>query len=84
MYETVSDARATPPLPAPMSELTGRLAIEAWVRLQSSMQTGEESMPREWQPIIGGEVTILDRSIACLQELDEVFEGHVRTRFSSA
>jgi alanine dehydrogenase len=32
---------------------------------------------------LGAEVTILDRSIPRLRELDELFEGRVRTRFST-
>jgi len=30
---------------------------------------------------LGAEVTILDRSLPRLRELDELFEGRVRTRF---
>ena len=32
---------------------------------------------------LGAEVSILDRSLPRLRELDELFEGRVRTRFSS-
>ena len=32
---------------------------------------------------LGAEVTIIDRSIIRLRELDELFEGRVRTRFST-
>ena len=32
---------------------------------------------------LGAQVSILDRSIARLRELDEMFEGRVRTRFST-
>ena len=32
---------------------------------------------------LGAEVTILERSIPRLRELDELFEGRVRTRFST-
>jgi alanine dehydrogenase len=32
---------------------------------------------------LGAEVTMLDRSLLRLRELDELFEGHVRTRFST-
>src|SRR5437763_11580576 len=32
---------------------------------------------------LGAEVTILDRSLPRLRQLDELFEGRVRTRFST-
>ena len=105
-YETVTDARGGLPLLAPMSEVAGRLAIEAaGAALQRHaggrgvLLGGVPGVPPARVAVIGGgvvgthaarmaaglgaEVTILDRSLARLRELDELFSGRVRTRFST-
>ena len=105
-YETVTDARGGLPLLAPMSEVAGRLAIEAaGAALQRHaggrgvLLGGVPGVPPARVVVIGGgvvgthaarmaaglgaEVTILDRSLARLRELDELFSGRVRTRFST-
>lgn len=105
-YETVTDMHGGLPLLAPMSEVAGRLAIEA-AATALKRYTGGPGLLIGGVPgveparivVIGGgvvgthaarmaaglcaEVTIIDRSIPRLRELDELFEGRVRTRFST-
>ena len=103
-YETVTDAKGGLPLLAPMSEVAGRLSIEAaGAALKRSaggrglLLGGVPGVVPARVVVIGGgvvgthaarmavglgaEVTILDRSIPRLRELDEMFAGRVRTRF---
>jgi alanine dehydrogenase len=105
-YETVTDAHGGLPLLAPMSEVAGRLAIEAAGAALKRYSGGRGLLiggvpgvqPARIVVIGGGvvgthaarmaaglgaEVTVLDRSIPRLRELDEMFKGRVRTRFSS-
>jgi alanine dehydrogenase len=105
-YETVTDAKGGLPLLAPMSEVAGRLAIEAaGSALKRSaggrglLLGGVPGVVPARVVVLGGgvvgthaarmaaglgaEVTILDRSIPRLRELDELFEGRARTRFST-
>jgi len=105
-YETVTDAHGGLPLLAPMSEVAGRLAIEA-AGAALRRHAGGRGLLIGGVPgvqparivVIGGgvvgthaarmavglgaEVSILDRSIGRLRELDELFAGRVRTRFST-
>ena len=105
-YETVTDAHGGLPLLAPMSEVAGRLAIEA-AGAALRRHAGGRGLLIGGVPgvqparivVIGGgvvgthaarmavglgaEVTIIDRSIGRLRELDELLEGRVRTRFST-
>jgi alanine dehydrogenase len=106
-YETVTDARGGLPLLAPMSEVAGRLSIEAaGSALKKSaggrglLLGGVPGVVPARVVVLGGgvvgthaarmaaglgaEVTIIDRSIPRLRELDELFEGRARTRFSTA
>ena len=106
-YETVTDAKGGLPLLAPMSEVAGRLSIEA-AAFSLKSYAGGRGLPLGGVPgvvparvvVLGGgvvgthaarmavglgaEVTILDRSLPRLRELDELFEGRVRTRFSTS
>jgi alanine dehydrogenase len=105
-YETVTDARGGLPLLAPMSEVAGRLAIEAaGAALRRSaggrglLLGGVPGVAAARVVVIGGgvvgthaarmavglgaEVTIIDRSLPRLRELDDLFAGRVRTRFST-
>ncbi|MCC8954546.1 alanine dehydrogenase [Bradyrhizobium sp. Pear77] len=105
-YETVTDAHGGLPLLAPMSEVAGRLGIEAAGSALKRSAGGRGLLiggvpgvqPARIVVIGGGvvgthaarmavglgaEVTIIDRSIPRLRELDELFEGRVRTRFST-
>ena len=105
-YETVTDARGGLPLLAPMSEVAGRLAIEAAGQAlkrhsggRGLLIGGVPGVPPARIVVIGGgvvgthaarmaaglgaEVTVLDRSIPRLRELDEWFNGRIRTQFST-
>ncbi len=105
-YETVTDARGHLPLLAPMSEVAGRLAIEAAGMALKRFNGGRGlllgGVPGV-QPArvvvlgggvvgthaarmaagLGADVIVLDRSLPRLRELDELFQGRVRTRFST-
>ncbi len=105
-YETVTDNHGGLPLLAPMSEVAGRMSIQAGAHaLEMSM--GGRGMLLGGVPgvapakvtIIGGgvvgtnaarmaagmgaDVTILDRSIRRMQQLDDIFMGRVKTVFST-
>ena len=105
-YETVTDDRGTLPLLAPMSEVAGRLAIEAAGQAMRRSEGGAgillggvPGVPAGRITVLGGgvvgthaarmavglgaEVTIVDRSIPRLRQLDEMFNGRVRTRYST-
>lgn len=105
-YETVTDAHGGLPLLAPMSEVAGRMSVQAagWALQRFNggpglVLGGVPGVPPTRVAIIGGgvvglnaarmavglgaEVAVLDRSIPRLRELDELFDGRVRTRFST-
>lgn len=105
-YETVTDASGHLPLLAPMSEVAGRLAIEAaGAALRRSaggrgvLLGGVPGVQPARVVVLGGgvvgtqaarmaaglgaEVTVIDRSIPRLRELDDMFLGRVRTRLST-
>ena len=105
-YETGTDAQGGLPLLAPMSEVAGRLSIQAAATALQKPNGGRGILlggvpgvaPARVAVIGGGvvglhaarmaaglgaEVTILDRSIPRLRELDEIFAGRVRTRYST-
>lgn len=107
-YETVTgpDGQGLPLL-APMSEVAGRLSIEAaGAALQSHnggrgiLLGGVPGVPPAKVAVLGGgvagtqaarmavglgaDVTILDRSLLRLRQLDELFQGRAKTRFASA
>jgi alanine dehydrogenase len=106
-YETVTDAKGGLPLLAPMSEVAGRLSIEAAGSALKRSSGGRGILLGGVPGVVparvvvlgggvvgthaarmavglGAEVTILDRSIPRLRELDELFEGRARTRFSTS
>lgn len=105
-YETVTDERGGLPLLAPMSEVAGRLSIEAAgaaLRRHAGgrglLLGGVPGVPAARVLVIGGgvvgthaarmaaglgaEVSILDRSLSRLRQLDEFFAGRIRTRMST-
>lgn len=105
-YETVTDRGGGLPLLAPMSEVAGRLAIEAAGSALMAPNGGRGVLlggvpgvsPAEVVVLGGGvvgthaarmavglgaSVTVIDRSLPRLRELDELFQGRVRTRFST-
>ena len=105
-YETVTGEGGELPLLAPMSEIAGRMAIEAGgvaLRKQNGgkgkLLGGVPGVPAAKVVILGGEVvgtqaarmavglgsevTIIDRSLARLRRLDEMFNGRVTTLYST-
>ncbi|MBS0221891.1 MAG: alanine dehydrogenase [Proteobacteria bacterium] len=105
-YETVTDDKGGLPLLAPMSEVAGRLSIEAAGEAlkrhaggRGLLIGGVPGVPPARVVVMGGgvvgthaarvaagfgaEVTVLDRSLARLRELDDLFQGRIRTRFST-
>lgn len=106
-YETVTDASGGLPLLAPMSEVAGRMSVQAGAHHLEKAQGGRGVLlggvpgvaPAKVLIIGGGvvgdnaakmavgmgaEVTILDRSISRLRELDNDFEGRARCVYSTA
>lgn len=105
-YETVTDDRGGLPLLAPMSEVAGRLAIQAGATALQKANGGRGVLlggvpgvlPGKVAVIGGGvvglhsakmavglgaDVTIIDRSIPRLRQLDDLFNGRVHTRYST-
>ena len=105
-YETVVDAQGGLPLLAPMSEVAGRLSVEAagaTLKRHSGgrgvLLGGVPGVQPARVVVIGGgvvgthaakmaiglgaEVTVIDRSIPRLRQLDDLFGGRVRTRVST-
>ncbi|MFQ5347628.1 MAG: alanine dehydrogenase [Rhodothalassiaceae bacterium] len=106
-YETVTDARGGLPLLAPMSEVAGRMSIQAGAHALEMNQGGRgmllggvPGVPAAHVVIIGGgvvgtnaarmamgmeaHVTVLDKSVRRLQELDFQFGSKLSTVFSTA
>ncbi|TDR73811.1 alanine dehydrogenase [Paludibacterium purpuratum] len=105
-YETVTDERGGLPLLAPMSEVAGRMAIQAGAHALEKAQGGRGVLlggvpgvaPAKVVVIGGGvvglnaarmamgmgaDVTILDKSLNRLKEIDMVFEGRIKTLVSN-
>ncbi|MGQ0528673.1 MAG: alanine dehydrogenase [Panacagrimonas sp.] len=105
-YETVRDAHGDLPLLAPMSEVAGRMAVQAGAHALEKAQGGAGVLlggvpgvlPAQVLILGGGvvgtnaarialgmgaSVTVLDRSLARLRQLDAQFGGHVRTLYST-
>ena len=105
-YETVTDDRGGLPLLAPMSEVAGRLAIQAGATSLQKANGGRGILlggvpgvlPARITVVGGGvvglnaakmavglgaDVTILDRSLPRLRQLDDIFNGRVHTRYST-
>ncbi len=106
-YETVTDDAGTLPLLAPMSEVAGRMSIQAGAHHLEKAQGGAGVLlggvpgvaPAKVLIIGGGvvgtqaarmavgmgaDVTILDRSLTRLKQLDSEFDGRLRTIYSTA
>ncbi|MBB3318698.1 alanine dehydrogenase [Rhizobium sp. BK181] len=105
-YETVTDDRGGLPLLAPMSEVAGRLSIQAGATALQKANGGlgillggvPGVLPAKVTVIGGGvvglhaarmaaglgaDVSILDKSLPRLRQLDDIFGGRVHTRYSS-
>lgn len=105
-YETVSDGRGGLPLLAPMSEVAGRMSIQAGAHALEKAQGGLGVLlggvpgvaPAEVLILGGGvvgysaariavgmgaRVTVLDRSLPRLRQLDELFNGRLTMLYST-
>jgi len=105
-YETVTDDKGGLPLLAPMSEVAGRLSIQAGAHALEMSQGGSGTLlggvpgvPPAKVTIIGGgvvgtnaarmavgmgaHVTIIDRSLNRLRQLDDMFQGRVTTAYAT-
>ncbi len=105
-YETVKDAQGTLPLLAPMSEVAGRMSVQAAARClekpvggRGVLMGGIPGVAPAYVVIIGGgvvglnaarmavgmgaNVSIMDRSLSRLRYLDDIFQGRVRTLYST-
>lgn len=105
-YETVTDRTGALPLLAPMSEVAGRMSIQAGAHFLEKAHGGSGTLiggvpgvaPAKVLVIgggvvgtnaakmalgMGGDVTILDRSLPRLRELDDIFSGRVKTVYST-
>ncbi|MBD2857936.1 alanine dehydrogenase [Spongiibacter sp. KMU-158] len=105
-YETVTDERGGLPLLAPMSEVAGRMSIQAGAHHLEKAQGGRGMLlggvpgvaPAKVLIIGGGvvgdnaaamavgmgaDVTIMDRSLPRLRELDNKYRGQVRCLYST-
>ncbi|MDH3550362.1 MAG: alanine dehydrogenase [Gammaproteobacteria bacterium] len=106
-YETVTDDAGALPLLAPMSEIAGRLSIQAGAQHLEMAQGGSGVLlggvpgvaPAKVTIIGGGivgdnaatiavgmgaNVTILDRSLSVLRQLDDDYRGRVNCVYSTA
>ena len=106
-YETVTDRGGSLPLLAPMSEVAGRMSIQAGAHSLEKAQGGSGILlggvpgvapgkvtvigggvvgtnAAEMAVGLGAEVTILDRSLPRLRQLDELFKGRVRCVYSTS
>lgn len=106
-YETVTDNHGGLPLLAPMSEVAGRMSLQAGAHHLEKAQGGSGVLlggvpgvaPGKVTVIGGGvvgthaakmavglgaEVTILDRSVPRLRQLDDLFGGRVKCVYSTA
>ncbi len=105
-YETVTDDRGGLPLLAPMSEVAGRMSVQAGAHYLEKAHGGSGTLlggvpgvaPGKVLVIGGGvvgtnaakmalglgaDVTILDRSLPRLRQLDDIFNGQVKTVYST-
>lgn len=105
-YETVTDEQGGLPLLAPMSEVAGRMSVQAGAHHLEKAQGGEGVLlggvpgvaPANVTIIGGGvvganaatmalgmgaSVTVLDRSLPRLRQLDKDFEGRLRCVYST-
>ncbi len=105
-YETVTDDRGGLPLLAPMSEVAGRMSVQAGAHYLEKAHGGSGTLlggvpgvaPGKVLVIGGGvvginaakmavgmgaDVTILDRSLPRLRQIDDIFNGQVKTVFST-
>ena len=95
-YETVTDNRGGLPLLAPMSEVAGRMAVQAGA---TCLEIAHGVTPGKVVVIgggvvgsnsvfvatgMGGHVTVIDRDIRRLAEIDSQYKSLITTRFSNS
>ncbi|MBE1288318.1 MAG: alanine dehydrogenase [Alteromonadaceae bacterium] len=106
-YETVTDKFGGLPLLAPMSEVAGRMAVQAGAHYLEKAQGGNGTLLGGVPGVapgrvlivgggvvginsakmaigLGAEVIIMDRSLPRLRQLDDIFQGRVKTVYSTA
>lgn len=106
-YETITDDSGALPLLAPMSEVAGRMAIQAGAHCLEKAQGGNGMLlggvpgvaPAKVTVIGGGvvglhsarmaaglgaDVTILDRNLARLKQIDDSFGPQIKTLYSTS
>ncbi|MDF2155753.1 alanine dehydrogenase [Vibrio sp. CAU 1672] len=106
-YETVTSDKKTLPLLAPMSEVAGRMAIQAAMTSLEKAHGGCGMLlggvpgvePAKVTVIgagvvgcnaaqmavgLGAEVVILDKNIDALREVDAIYQGRIKTVYSTA
>lgn len=106
-YETVTDDHGGLPLLAPMSEVAGRMAIQAGAHALQISEGGLGILPGGVPGVapaniviigggvvgshaaqmavgLGADVTIIDKSLLRLRELDQQFSGRIKTLFATA
>ena len=105
-YETVTASDGSLPLLTPMSEVAGRLSIQAGAYALQKANGGRGVLlggvpgvapgnvlvigggvagtnAAEMAIGLGAQVTILDRSVSRLREIDSIYGGRVRTQYST-
>lgn len=105
-YETVTDSSGHLPLLAPMSEVAGRMAVQAGAHCLEKAQGGRGVLlggvpgvapahvvimgggvvgtQAAWVALgMGAQVSVLDRSLPRLRELEELFAGRLNTIFAT-
>jgi len=105
-YETVTDAGGGLPLLRPMSQVAGRMAVQAGAHCLENaaggrgvLMGGVPGVPPAKVVVLGGgvvgtnavrmalglgaQVTLIDKSLPRLRELDQVFDGRVTTLYST-
>ncbi len=106
-YETVTDERGGLPLLAPMSEVAGRMAVQAGAHALEKARGGRGVLlggvpgvapatvlvlgggvvglnAARMAAGLGADVTILDKSLPRLREIDQAFGGRIKTLVSNA
>src|SRR6185312_11880175 len=85
-YETVTDPRGGLPLLAPMSEVAGRMAIQAGARALEIEIGGGGVVGGNAARMalgLGAQVTVLDKSLPRLAQLDTEFGGRATTLYAT-
>lgn len=105
-YETVTDRHGALPLLAPMSEVAGRMSVQAGAHYLEKAHGGSGTLlggvpgvasgkvliigggvvgtnAAKMAVGLGADVTILDRSLPRLRELDDIFNSQIKTVYST-